>query len=259
MTNVLAAVAPDACARGVLSTAIALAGLLDSTPAGLHVRENGAGTLSQLARAEGVEMREVGGSASEQIMAAALEPDVAALVLGMRGELRGSQPVGRTALEIITRVAKPVVLVPPQAEPRERLTRILVPLEGTGETMQALEHLLELAGNRQLEILVLHLLSPDTLPAFADHEPHETEAWEREFLRGYVSTPDDRVRLVRRLGVPTDDIVMVANETSAELVALTWSQTLSPGHARVVSETLAHSDIPVLLLPRQLSRTGTSG
>jgi nucleotide-binding universal stress UspA family protein len=253
MTNVLAAVALDTCARGVLSTAIALAALLDSTPAGLHVRENGAGTLAQLARAEGVEMRELGGSAIEQIVAAAREPGVAALVLGMRREPGCSEPAGRTALEVITRVAKPVALVPPQAEPRERIARILVPLEGTSESMQALEHVLELARNDQLEILVLHLHSPDTVPAFADHEPHEAEAWEREFLRGYVSHPDERVRLVRRLGTPADDIVTVAHETSAELIAMAWSQNLGPGRARVVSETLAHSDIPVLLLSRQLS------
>lgn len=32
-------------------------------------------------------------------------------------------------------------------------------------------------------------------------------------------------------------------------MVLAWSQDLGPGRARVVSETLAHSDIPVLLLP----------
>jgi nucleotide-binding universal stress UspA family protein len=253
MTNVLAAVAPDACARGVLSIAIALAALLDSTPAGLHVREDGAGTLAQLARAKGVEIREVGGSAIEQIVTAAQEPDVAALVLGMRREPGGPEPAGRTALEVITRVAKPVALVPPQAEPRERIARILVPLEGTSESMQALEHVLALSRSDQLEILVLHLLSQDTVPAFADHEPHEARAWEREFLQGYVSSPEHRVRLVRRLGTPADDIVTIAQETSAELIAMAWSQNLSPGRARVMSETLAHTDIPVLLLPRQLS------
>ncbi len=259
MTYVLAAVAPDACARGVLGTAIALAALSDSTAAGLHVRENGAGTLAQLARAEGVEMREVGGSAIEQIVAAAREPDVAALVLGMRREHGGSEAVGRTALEVITRLAKPAALVPPQAEPLGRIARILVPAEGTSESMQALEHVLERTRNSQLEILVLHLHSADTVPAFADHEPHEAEAWEREFLRGYVSSPDDHVRLVRRLGTPENDIITVAHEASAELIAMAWSQNLSPGRARVVSEVLAHSDIPVLLLPRQLSRITTGG
>jgi hypothetical protein len=41
----------------------------------------------------------------------------------------------------------------------------------------------------------------------------------------------------------------VHHETSADLIVLAWSQDLGPGRARVVSETLAHSHVPVLLLP----------
>jgi nucleotide-binding universal stress UspA family protein len=51
------------------------------------------------------------------------------------------------------------------------------------------------------------------------------------------------------VGVPADDIVAVARETTADLIVLAWSQNLGPGRARVVSETLAHTTIPVLLLP----------
>jgi nucleotide-binding universal stress UspA family protein len=98
---------------------------------------------------------------------------------------------------------------------------------------------------------VLRVHSPATVPAFADHEPHAALAWEREFLSRYISTPHDRITLVRRLGVPADDAVAVARETGADLIVLTWSQHLAPGRAQVVSETLAHSDIPVLLLPAQ--------
>ena len=57
--------------------------------------------------------------------------------------------------------------------------------------------------------------------------------------------------LLRRLGVPADDVVAVADETGSNLIVLAWSQDLAPGRARVVSETLAHTDIPVLLLPVQ--------
>jgi hypothetical protein len=57
--------------------------------------------------------------------------------------------------------------------------------------------------------------------------------------------------LLRRLGVLADDIVAVACETTPDLIVLAWSQDLTPGHARVISESLAHSDIPVLLPPVQ--------
>jgi nucleotide-binding universal stress UspA family protein len=249
MTIVLAALEADACAQPLLSTAIVLADLFHATVLGLHVRENGTAGPQEIANAAGVELREVVGAAIEQIVQAAERPDVVALVLGARGMHGGPQPAGHTALDVITRVPKPVAVVPPQAEPPERLSRILVPLEGTSQSSHALEDTIRLAHRRQLEILVLHVHSPPTVPAFSDHEPHATRAWEEEFLRRHVATPHDRVSLLRRLGVPADDVAAVARDASADMIVLAWSQDLGPGRARVVSETLAHSHVPVLLLP----------
>jgi nucleotide-binding universal stress UspA family protein len=146
-------------------------------------------------------------------------------------------------------VAKPVVVVPPEAHPPRRLARILVPLEGTAESSRSLDDTIGLAHRHQLEVLVRHVHSPATVPAFADHEPHATRAWDAEFLNRHLSAPHDRVRLLRRLGVAAEDVVAAARETSADLVVLAWNQELGEGRARVVSETLAHSSIPVLLLP----------
>jgi nucleotide-binding universal stress UspA family protein len=128
-----------------------------------------------------------------------------------------------------------------------------VPLEGSSESSRALEDRIRLAQRRRLEILVLHVHSPATVPAFADHEPHATRAWDQEFLTRHIATPHEHVRLLRRVAVPGDDIVAVARETTADLIVLAWSQNLGPGRARVVSETLAHTTIPVLLLPVLLS------
>jgi nucleotide-binding universal stress UspA family protein len=249
MTTLLAALGSDASAQPVLRTAIALASLFDATVVGLHVRENGAGSGQERARAVGVELREVSGSPTEQIVAAAQDPDVVALVLGARGVHGGPQPAGHTALEVITCVPKPVVVVPPHAKPPERLARVLVPLDGTSESSQALDDTIKLAHRHGLELLVLHVHLPATVPPFNDHEPHEIQAWEHEFLLRHISTPHDHVTLLQRLGVPADDVVAVAHETSADVIVLAWSQDLRPGRGRVVSETLAHSSIPVLLRP----------
>lgn len=113
--------------------------------------------------------------------------------------------------------------------------------------------MIKLAHRRGLEILVLHVDSPTTVPAFADHDPDAARAGEREFLSRYVATPHDRVRLVRPLGVQADDVVAVARETAADLIVLAWTQDLRHGRARVVSEALAHSEVPVLLPPVRLS------
>ena len=249
MTIVLAALASDACAQPVVRTAIALAQLFDGSAVALHVRDDATRSPQAIAAAAGVELRETVGDAIEQIVAAARDPEVAALVLGARGVHGGPQPAGHTALEIITRAPKPVAVVAPHAPTPPRLSRILVPLEGTSESSQALRETVALAHQHQLEILVLHVHSPATVPAFSDHEPHGTLAWDEEFLSRYIATPHERVTLLRRLGIPADDIVAVARETDADLIMLAWSQKLSVGRARVVSQTLGHSDVPVLLIP----------
>jgi nucleotide-binding universal stress UspA family protein len=249
VTTVLAALDSNASVRPVLSTAIALADLYESTVMCLHVHEEALSAAVELASAAGVALREVSGSPVEQIVDAAQDPDVVALVLGARGVHGGPQPAGHTALQVISRIPKPVAVVPPHAHPPERIDRILVPLEGTSESSQALDETIRLAHRRGLEVLVLHVHSPATVPAFSDHDPYATLAWDREFLSRYV--PHDRVTLLRRLGVPADDVVAVARESGPDLIVLAWSQDLAPGRARVVSETLAHSEIPVLLLPVQ--------
>ncbi len=249
MTIVLAALESDACAQPVAKTAIALAHLFGGTAVALHVREDQAQSPRAIAATAGIELRETSGDAIEQLVTAARDPDVAALVLGARGVHGGPQPAGHTALEVITRAPKPVAIVPPHAHMPRRLARILVPLEGTSESSQALQETVALAHEHQLEILVLHVHSPATVPAFSDHEPHGTLAWDREFLSRYLSKPHERVTLLRRLGVAADDIVAVARETAAELIVLAWSQELGADRARVVSQTLAHSEVPVLLIP----------
>jgi nucleotide-binding universal stress UspA family protein len=249
MNAVLAALAADAAAAPVLSAAEALASLFDASVRALHVRENGTTVPHELATAAGVELDEGEGSAIEQIIAACQSPDVAALVLGARGIRGGAQPAGRTALEVIKQVRKPVLVVPPHAEPRPSLTRILVPLDGTVETAHAVDAIITLAHAHRLEIVVLHVYSPATVPAFSDHAPHAAAARDREFLSRNVAGPHGRVTLRHHLGVAAHDISLASRDTDADLVALAWRQNLARGSAHVVSETLAHSDIPVLLLP----------
>ena len=253
MTNVIAALGADACAQPVLATAKALADMLDATVVALHVGEGGAPSPEALAKAARVEFRQTRGTPLDGIVKAASEADVAALVLGSRGASAGPRPAGATALEVITRTAKPVVLVPPDAHPPERFTRLLLPIEGQGAAPPALSHIIDAAHRRKLEIIVLHLHSPATVPAFSDHEPHGTRAWDQEFLARHLPFKPDRVTVLRRVGTPADDVPALAERTGAELIVLVWSQRLAKGRARVVTRTLASTRIPVLLLPTEPS------
>lgn len=257
---VLAAIRADACAQAVLTTATAVADLFDAKLAALHVRQPHGSSPTDLAIALGAPLREVTGSAIDEIIEAASDPEVAALVLGAGGgrRRRDRHPAGHTAIEVITRVGKPVAVVSSHAQPQPQLARILVPLEGTSESSRALADTITLADRRQLEIVVLHVHSPATVPAFADHEPHATAAWEHEFLSRHIAIPHTRVSLERRLGVPADHTIAVAREQHVDLIMLAWGQNLSPGHARVVSRTLSRSDIPLLLVPAGDAVTPTS-
>ena len=258
MTIVLAAVDARPSAKPVLGTAVAIAALFDARVVALHVRENGIGGVEKAASAADAELRVFSGTPVDQIIAVAETREVAALVLGARGARDGPEPAGHTALEVITRVPKPVVVVPPHVQPPEQLARILVPLDGSPESSRALEAIIELAHRQRVEILVLHIHTPATVPAFADHEPHATSAWGQEFLRRHIATPHERVKLFHRLGVPADDITNVARESGADVVVLAWSQKLVEGRAQVVCEMLARSSIPVLLLPVLTSHRGAT-
>lgn len=49
---------------------------------------------------------------------------------------------------------------------------------------------------------------------------------------------------LRRLGVPADDVVAVANETGHDLVALAWSQDLTPEERDIQVALVELRDIP---------------
>lgn len=247
MTRVLAAIDSSPCAPAVVGTALSIAELFEGTATGLHVREDGSEPAEQLAREMGIELTVAVGPPMEAIVAAARHPDVVAVVIGARGTHRGPRPAGHAALEVITRVSKPVVVVPPQSAATP-IARLLTPLEGTDESSQAIAATLAQAARRDLEIVALHVHRPEAVPPFQDQPHHEHHAWTREFSTRFVAPPRRHITVVQRVGAAADHLVPVARDTHADLIALGWSQDLSPGRAHVVREALANSSIPVLLV-----------
>jgi len=252
MGRVLAAIDASPCARPVVQTALSVADFFEGSVVALHVREKGSDLALEAARAAGVELLETDGSPIEGIITAAQDPRVVAVVLGARGVHDGPRPAGHAALEVITRVNKPVVVVPPDGTTRTRIARVLIPLEGTDESSQAIADTIALARRHDIEVLVLHVHSPETVPAFEDQPHHAVPAWEGEFVARFVSVPHAHVAVIQRVGVAADRIVAVAADVEADLIALGWNQNLAPGRAQVVREALTHSTIPVLLVPTPL-------
>ncbi len=249
MNQVLAAIDTSPCAPAVLETARSVAELFQAGVIALHVREDGVEAALEVARHADVTFREAQGSPIEAIAAAAADPDVVVVVLGARGVHSGPRPAGRTALEVVMRVSKPVVVVPPDGTAGAPITRVLTPLEGSGESSQAIADTIALARRRDVEIVVLHVHGRDEIPAFQDQPQHAIPAWEREFAARFVVDGHTRVEVIERVGSAADHIAPAASDVDADLIALGWNQELAPGRAEVVRAALARSAVPVLLVP----------
>jgi nucleotide-binding universal stress UspA family protein len=248
MSNVLAAIDNSAAARPVLASAAALADLLGAGLEAIHIREDGHRTAQAAARAAGLPLRLAAGPVVPALQEAGQAADVAALALGVRALSAGRRPAGHVALQLAATLPKPILVVPPHSTAPKKLNRILVPLDAEPTTAAALAETLELAGRRQLDVVVLHVHNHASLPAFSDQPQHELAAWGEEFLRRHCPNPD-LVRLEVRVGVPGQHVLSVAKEIGADMIALGWAQELGAGRAAIVREALERSSIPLLLIP----------
>jgi nucleotide-binding universal stress UspA family protein len=254
MRKVIAALDNSPAARAVLATAGSLAQLLDAQVVALHVGEDGDRTARAAAAAAGLELQRVHGPTVPALVEAASAPDVVVLVVGARRLAKGARPIGTTALDVITSLLKPVVVVPPDAVCGPELRRVLVPLEGTISTSLAPKGIIELARDADLEVCVLHVHDASTLPSFTDQTQHQARAWGNEFVARYCPWGIGGVTVELRVGRPAEEILAVAEQTEAHLIALGWSQEIDWGRAPVVREVLERGRTPVLLVPVRLIR-----
>lgn len=204
--------------------------------------------MAAAAQEAGVTLRTVAGGAVEVLARAAAAEDVAALVIGARGTRAGKRPAGSTALALVTALEKPVAVVPPDAAVERPIESVLVPLDGTAPSAAALQEIVELASNAELQIVVAHVQQERSLPAFSDHLPHEVRAWSEEFIARHCPFAADAA-LELRVGEPHEHVLDILRRSRCDLVALGWSQDLARGRAAVVRRMLAESPVPVLLTP----------
>ena len=248
--KVLAALDQTAAARSVLAASHEIARVLAADVTAVHVAQDGAQRVRELAADDRVPLTELQGPPGLRL-AQALEDDddAVALVVGTRARPQGGREIGSTALEVVTSAHKPVFAIPPELPAGFAVRRVLMPLEGSLSTSYAPYHAFEVPGADHVDIVILHVLEAHALPAFSDQPQHEWEAFDREFLARYSPWPVEQVRLETRVGRPDQHILPVAQETDCDLIVLAWAQELAPGRASVVRETLRRGTIPVLLVP----------
>ena len=253
MTKVLAALDNSLAAKPVLQTAVALGGLLDAEVDPVHVPVDGDRVARATAAAEGLALRIVTGPVAQRLLEEGRQDEVVAAVVGARGTPAGPKPLGHTALALATSLPKPVVVVPPDIRRPGKLRRVLAPVEGGVELTPTA--IIELARGADLDVVVLHVLEEAALPAFTDQPQHEQGAWAREFLLRYCPWGIGSARLEVRVGRAEDLVAPVAHETDSDIIALGWTQEVAEHRAPVVRAVLARAQVPVMLVPVQLSRT----
>ena len=247
--TVLAAIDHSAATGPVLTTACAMGRLLATAVTAIHVREDGIAEVSAAAARAAVGLVIAPGPVAEALLEAGRADDVTAMVVGARAAAGGAEPAGHIALQLLTALNKPVVVVSPAADVASRIDRILVPLEGTRESAGALQEVLDAARRRGTEVILLHVHDPRALPAFEEQPHHELEAWSREFVARWSTAGPPRPALEVRVGAAGEQVVEAAAQLGIGLVALGWSRRLDAGRAQVVREALRSSPVPILLMP----------
>lgn len=247
MTTILAAIDDSAAAKPVLDTAMALAPALGAKVEAVHVGDVAGQTTQACAQAVNVPLHTISGDPLEEIVRMAALDEVVAVVLGARGRPTGRRPAGHLALGVADTIAKPVVVVPPEARPPAVITNVLVAMAGTPGNARNLQRAIALAAAVDLELVVVHVDDEDTIPSFCDQVQYETEAYAKEFLARYA--PGAPIsRLILRVGVPADEVLATVDDIGPHLLAVGWRQHDDPSRGSVAREIVNRSSVPVLLV-----------
>ena len=254
MTRVLAAVDASAASGPVLYEAQLLADLFEAEPEAVYVGGQGR-SASRIAAHVGMPIRVLHGDPETAILREAAADDVVLSVMGARRLLGTTYPIGHLTQGLIQRLPKLAVVVPPDYTPT-KVGHVLVPLDGTRATGRAVADLVDRFAQRGTELVVLHTLTPDTMPTMLDHNG-ALQLWEEEFLRRACPELLD-FPMYLCVGPPGAKVTEVARSEPTDLVVLAWRRNLSGHHGQVVLDTLAHAGVPVLLAPI-ISKASGSG
>jgi nucleotide-binding universal stress UspA family protein len=142
--------------------------------------------------------------------------------------------------------------------PLTALRRVVVPLEGSPSSSEAMRLTEEAFCRRGREIVVLHVGTVDTpdepgslpAPRMVDQEHYEWSSWHEEFTMRFATCPEGgRHRTVVRVGEPPAMIVDEATRLPADLIVLAWTGDFGSGRSPHVRALLDEAPCPLLLVP----------
>jgi nucleotide-binding universal stress UspA family protein len=246
MTTVLAAIDDSVAAAPVLTAASALAPLLGSAVEAVHVGDPAGVTARACAKRAGVPFRSVPGDPLERLTELAVD-DVTAVVVGTRDTSMRKSRVGHLALDLADRISRPLLVVPPQCTPAERIRRVVVALEGSPGRARSLRRAVEVVSGAQLDLTVVHVDTEDAVPSFSDSAAHQTADFAQEYLRRYWPLAPT-ARLALPIGAPAEEVLAIADDVRPDVLVVGWPQGAGTEHGHVVRELLRRSPYPVLLV-----------
>lgn len=245
--RVVAAVDTSKSTESVLSVALQVGAALGYEVEAIHVRVDGPAPIDT-ARSARVPLRTLDGEPVARVIEALSASDVVLGVIGAKREAADYRIAGSIAAAIIAHSTSPLIVVGPKIRrPDQRLSRVLVPLDGTAEAANAVRDVTKLFTAPDVDVVVHHVFDKKTVPTCWDQPQHAQESWAREFLARWYNRPG--AALTWQRGDPADAILDAATREDADLIALAWAQDTSPGHADVVKSALLRAHVPVLLVP----------
>ena len=255
--TVLAASTPSPAARAVMETALRHRRAHGRRGGGRPRRPPRHRDPPTLAARHDIPLRLLPPPIEAALLGAVAAPGVVAAVVGARATPGGRRPTGHTALAVMQQTSKPTVVVPPDAvgvSPRP-FRRLLVPLEGSEESSRPVVDRLCPLIVTKVELVVLHVFTPETVPRVLDRPGRDLELLGDEFLTRHCPYAS---RIEWRTGPVGARVTEAYDQHDADLVVLSWSQDSSVGHANVVRDVLTALDHPRAPPPRRARRVGVS-
>lgn len=254
--TMLIAVAEVSADKQLVEAARALAKAAGWDAGIVHVRESaGEAELDPDAFGD-IAVAELNGAPAPTIRLLVDEAGVDALAMGLRRTSKAG--LGHVPGALLGRLTAPLLLVRPGMRPLTTVRRLLVPLEGSPSTSDAMRFADDLFCTRGREIFIVHVVTGDTpgesgsmpAPRVVDQEHYEWAEWKQEFsMRFSQCTKGGRHRVSVRVGEVASSIVEDAEEHDVDLILLSWSGSLRDGHGAVVRELLDSAPCPLLVVP----------
>jgi nucleotide-binding universal stress UspA family protein len=268
--KVLVALDGSPAAETALPIATMVARQLGATLEALHVRPGGSTPEELQERFPPLKIRAdvtvvEGAEPAEAILKATEEPDVRLVVLTTHGRaIEPGREIGRIAEAVIARTTRPVLLVRPEAAgPPHELRHLLVSLDGTPTTSEAMHPAMELAQQFGASIDLLHVAAsqealptePGTLcaPRYVDQPQHEWPEWASEMAARaigieYEAPADVPIRSYLKHGQTGPEIARFAVDRQVDAIVVARRSRFEPGRAQVLRAVLAKAPCPILLV-----------